>query len=95
MLFHKPDSADLAALSAWATVFPGASASEDYAHDEMTEYGAFVPDALVLCESAEGVAKVLGYCAKRTSLSRRAARARDFAAGPCPSTAALCSRWSV
>ena len=43
MLFHKPDSADLAALSAWATVLPGASASEDYAHDEMTEYGAFAP----------------------------------------------------
>ena len=61
MLFHKPDSADLAALSAWATVLPGASASEDYAHDEMTEYGAFAPDALALCESAEGVAKVLGY----------------------------------
>ena len=59
MLFHKPDSADLAALSAWATVLPGASASEDYAHDEMTEYGAFAPDALALCESAEGVAKVL------------------------------------
>ena len=38
---------------------PGASASEDYAHDEMTEYGAFAPDALALCESAEGVAKVL------------------------------------
>ena len=65
MLFHKPDSADLAALSAWATVLPGASASEDYAHDEMTEYGAFAPDALALCESAEGVAKVLGYCAQK------------------------------
>ena len=65
MLFHKPDSADLAALSAWATVLPGASASEDYAHDEMTEYGAFAPDALALCESAGGVAKVLGYCAQK------------------------------
>ena len=65
MLFHKPDSADLAALSAWATVLPGASASEDYAHDEMTEYGAFAPDALALCESAGGVAKVLGYCARK------------------------------
>jgi glycolate oxidase len=40
----------------------GDAISEDYAHDEMTEYGSFLPDALLLPHSTEEVSHVMRYC---------------------------------
>ena len=37
----------------------------DYSHDEMTEYGCYRPDAVLLCESAAEVAAVLRHCNER------------------------------
>ena len=40
----------------------GDGLSEDYAHDEMTEYGHFAPEALLLPTSAQEVSGILRYC---------------------------------
>jgi len=46
-------------------VFSGEEISSDYDHDEMTEYGHFMPEAVVLAESTEDVSRVLAYCSRR------------------------------
>lgn len=46
-------------------VFSGAAISTDHMHDEMTEYGTFAPDAVLLAESAEEICAVLRYCNER------------------------------
>lgn len=43
-------------------VLTGDAIAEDYDHDEMTEYGHFMPDALLLCETTEEVSRVMAYC---------------------------------
>lgn len=43
-------------------VFSGDAISEDYDHDEMTEYGHYMPDAVLHALSTEEVSRVLKYC---------------------------------
>ncbi len=43
-------------------VLVGDAIVEDYCHDEMTEYGSYLPDAVLLAESTDEIAKVLAYC---------------------------------
>ncbi|MFH1511864.1 MAG: FAD-linked oxidase C-terminal domain-containing protein [Bacillota bacterium] len=43
-------------------VFSGDAISEDYDHDEMTEYGHYMPDAVLHVLSTEEVSAVLRYC---------------------------------
>lgn len=46
-------------------VFSGEAVSEDYDHDEMTEYGHYAPEAVLQALSAEDVCAVLRYCNER------------------------------
>ena len=46
-------------------VFAGEDISSDYTHDEMTEYGYFLPDAVLHALSTEDVSAVLKYCSDR------------------------------
>ena len=46
-------------------VFAGEEISTDYDHDEMTEYGHFMPEAVLQALSAEDVSAVLKYCNER------------------------------
>ncbi|MCL2866743.1 MAG: FAD-binding protein [Clostridia bacterium] len=62
--YHKPDAGDLAAFEC---ILPGRVLTsgpmmDDYSHDEMTEYGRFPPDAVLLCETTDEVSRVLRYC---------------------------------
>ncbi|MBQ9210948.1 MAG: FAD-binding protein [Clostridia bacterium] len=43
-------------------VFAGEEISSDYDHDEMTEYGHFLPEAVLQAETAEEICQVLKYC---------------------------------
>ncbi len=43
-------------------VFSGEAISSDYDHDEMTEYGHFLPEAVLQALSTEEVSAVLKYC---------------------------------
>ncbi len=43
-------------------VFAGEEISSDYDHDEMTEYGHYMPEAVLQALSAEDVCAVLKYC---------------------------------
>lgn len=46
-------------------VFTGGAVREDYHHDEMTEYGSAVPEAVLLADSAAEISAVLRYCNER------------------------------
>lgn len=46
-------------------VYSGEAVSEDYHHDEMTEYGLFAPEAVLLAETTEEVSRILSYCNAR------------------------------
>ena len=46
-------------------VFAGEEISSDYDHDEMTEYGHFMPEAVLQAGSAEEISRVLAYCNER------------------------------
>ena len=43
-------------------VFSGEAISTDYDHDEMTEYGHFLPEAVLQALSANEISRVLQYC---------------------------------
>lgn len=43
-------------------VLTGESIRDDYDHDEMTEYGHYMPEAVLLCEDTAEVSAVLLYC---------------------------------
>ncbi|MDD3335715.1 MAG: FAD-binding oxidoreductase [Eubacteriales bacterium] len=43
-------------------VFSGEAISTDYDHDEMTEYGHYLPEAVLQALTAEEISKVLRYC---------------------------------
>ncbi len=62
--FKQVDAADLAYFEALlpGRVFSGDAISEDYDHDEMTEYGHFQPDVVLQALSTEDVSGVLAYC---------------------------------
>ena len=63
--FKTVDQADLAYFEA---LLPGRvlhdSIPTDYDHDEMTEYGHSMPDAVLQCLSAEDVQGVMAYCSQ-------------------------------
>ena len=46
-------------------VLYGESMAEDYSHDEMTEYGRFMPDAVLFADSTQEVSAVMCYCHKQ------------------------------
>ena len=62
--FKRVDAADLAFFESLmpGRVFSGEAISTDYDHDEMTEYGHFMPEAVLQALSAEEISKVLAYC---------------------------------
>ena len=62
--FHHLTEADLAWFRELlpGRVFSGEEISSDYDHDEMTEYGHFMPEAVLQALSAEEVSSVLRYC---------------------------------
>ena len=45
-------------------VFAGEAISSDYSHDEMTEYGHFMPEAVLQALSTEEISRVLAYCSE-------------------------------
>ena len=62
--FARPEERDIAFFEG---IMPGRTLTgmaivEDYAHDEMTEYGSFLPDAVLLAETTEEVSAALRYC---------------------------------
>ncbi len=65
--FKRIDAQDIEAfeLIMPGRVFTGDAIVEDYDHDEMTEYGHFLPEAVLLAESAEEISAVLLYCSER------------------------------
>ena len=65
--FKRVDAEDLAFFERVAPgrVFSGADISADYDHDEMTEYGHFLPEAVVQAQSAQEICDVLRYCNER------------------------------
>ena len=74
--YKHVDAADLAFLEGVAPgrVFSGADISADYDHDEMTEYGHFMPEAVVQAQSAQEICDVLRYCnEKKIAITPRGA----------------------
>ena len=53
------------ALLSRERVLWGDALRDDYDHDEMTEYGHYRPEAVLLPETAEAVAAALAYCNRR------------------------------
>lgn len=62
--FKKVDQRDLAFFEALmpGRVFSGEAISTDYDHDEMTEYGHFLPEAVLQALTTEEISKTLKYC---------------------------------
>ena len=58
----------------------------DYTHDEMTEYGSFLPEAVLQAESAEEICAVLKYCNDR----RIPITPRGAGTGLCGGCVAIC-----
>jgi glycolate oxidase len=65
--FKEIDANDISAFEGImpGRVLTGDKIAEDYERDEMTEYGRFRPDAVLLCESAGEVCRALRYCNKK------------------------------
>lgn len=65
-MFKKVDAADLNFFEGLlpGRVFSGEAISTDYDHDEMTEYGHFLPEAVLQALSTEDVRAVLRYCSE-------------------------------
>lgn len=52
----------------------GAAISTDHMHDEMTEYGSYAPEAVLMAESAAEICDALRYCnARRIAVTPRGA----------------------
>ncbi|MDD4710340.1 MAG: FAD-linked oxidase C-terminal domain-containing protein [Eubacteriales bacterium] len=65
MPFKRADAADIQYfrnIMLPECVIAGEAINEDYTHDEMTEYGSFLPDAVLLPRSTEEVSHVMRYC---------------------------------
>ena len=43
-------------------VFSGGNVSSDYEHDEMTIYGLYAPEAVLLALNTDEISAVLRYC---------------------------------
>ena len=65
--FHPVTEKDLSYFRSLlpGRVFSGADISTDYDHDEMTEYGHFLPEAVLQALTAEEICAVLKYCNER------------------------------
>ncbi len=65
--FNKVTQQDLDWFSALmpGRVFWGEAISTDYDHDEMTEYGHYLPEAVLQALTAEEISRVLAYCNER------------------------------
>ena len=65
--YNKVTEADIAYFRTLlpGRVYSGEEISTDYDHDEMTEYGHFMPEAVLLAQSTEDVSAVLKYCNER------------------------------
>ena len=65
--FHPIDANEIAYFQRAlpGRVFTGEAISVDYDHDEMTEYGHFMPEAVLQALTTEDVAAVLAYCNDR------------------------------
>lgn len=63
-MFKRVDAADLAFFRALlpGRVYCGAEISADYDHDEMTEYGHFLPEAVLQALTTQEISQVLAYC---------------------------------
>ena len=85
--FNKVTEADLAYFRALlpGRVYSGEEISTDYDHDEMTEYGHFMPEAVLLALSTEDVSAVLKYCNER----RIPVTSRGAGTGLCGGCAAI------
>lgn len=46
-------------------VFSGGNVSSDYEHDEMTIYGLYAPEAVLLAENTDEISTVLRYCCQK------------------------------
>ena len=68
MSFETINEADLAFFEALmpGRVFFGEKINEDYDHDEMTEYGHYMPDAVLQVLSTQEVSAALQYCNERS-----------------------------
>lgn len=66
-------------------VFVKDAVNEVYSHDEMTEYGRYAPDLLILAESAQDVQTVMRYCDE----NRIAVTPRGAGTGLCGGSVAL------
>ncbi|MBP3645232.1 MAG: FAD-binding protein [Clostridia bacterium] len=64
--YHRVTEADLAYFRALlpGRVFSGEDISTDYDHDEMTEYGHYMPEAVLQALSTEDVSAILRYCSE-------------------------------
>ncbi len=62
--YHRVTEQDLAVFRGLlpGRVFAGEEISPDYDHDEMTEYGHYMPEAVLQALSADEVSAVLQYC---------------------------------
>lgn len=70
MKYKKLDNTDLEFLKSLCSperVYSGSDINEDFTHDEMPEYGKFMPDAVVEAVSTEEVSKIMEY-AHRNSI---------------------------
>ena len=65
--FSKLEKSDIEYLEALCPgrVYSGDAIHEDYTHDEMPEYGKYMPDAVVEALSAEEISAVVSYAARR------------------------------
>jgi glycolate oxidase len=64
MLFKRIDGADIAAFEAImpGRVLVGDAIREDYDHDEMTEYGHYMPEAVLQALSTREISALMMYC---------------------------------
>lgn len=46
-------------------VFSGGNVSSDYEHDEMTIYGLYAPEAVLLAQNTDEISAVLRYCCQK------------------------------
>ena len=46
-------------------VFSGGNVSSDYEHDEMTNYGLYAPEAVLLAQNTDEISAVLRYCCQK------------------------------
>ena len=65
--FHKIGQKDIAYFEGLlhGRALAGERIPEDYGHDEMTEYGRFMPDVLLLAETEAEIQSILKYCNDR------------------------------